>query len=256
MAVSLETIRKRANDVADVARTHAAANDAEARFPEKSVRALGDAGMLGLIIPEELGGLGLGPAAVAEVVPIIAEADASATKVQDAVEAYMQDQSDAIRFIAGVEGIDLFVATASDIQAQIGQAFDQVTLFIAAIAGVSLVVGGVMIGTIMLISVTERTKEIGVMKAIGGRDRDILWLFLLEAAIIGVIGSIIGIAIGLGGGAALLGVIPGLDGVSFVFPWDWVGYSILVGIGTGILAGFFPARRATKVQPVEALSYE
>ena len=187
---------------------------------------------------------------------VIAASGSDIGEVRDAVKTYMEDDSDAATLLEDIDGFTVFVATASDITDQIGTAFDQVTLFIAAIAATSLLVGGIMIGTIMLISVTERTKEIGVMKAIGGLNRDILGMFLLEAAIIGFVGSLIGILIGLGGGLALVEGLFGGEEVSFVVPWDWVGISVAVGVLTGVVAGFFPARRATKIQPVEALSYE
>lgn len=173
---------------------------------------------------------------------------------QERVETYMQDDSDASQLLQ--DDLIIIVSTPSDITAGIGAAFDQITIFIAGIAGVSLLVGGIMIGTIMLISVTERTKEIGMMKAIGGRDRDVLWMFLLEAAIIGLLGSIFGILMGIAGGAALIaGLFSGED-IGFVVPWNWVLISVIVGVGTGIIAGILPARRAVKIEPVEALSYE
>jgi putative ABC transport system permease protein len=173
--------------------------------------------------------------------------------VRDAVRQYMDTRSDATRLLT--PDTVILVVTAGDIVAQIGEAFDQVTLFIAAIAATSLLVGGIMIGTIMLISVTERTREIGVMKAIGARDRDVLWVFLLEAVLIGLLGGIVGLALGLGAGSALIGVLFGGE-VAVVLPYAWMGIAVGVGVGTGVVAGLLPARRATKVEPVEALGYE
>ncbi len=187
---------------------------------------------------------------------VVAASGTDIQEVQDDVEEYMLERSDASLLLADVEDVSILVATASDITDQISTAFDQVTLFIGGIAGVSLVVGGIMIGTIMLISVTERTKEIGVMKAIGGLDREILLMFLIEAAIIGLIGSILGVLLGTFAGFALVeGLFAGED-VDYVIAWDWMGWGVLAGTTVGIIAGLLPARRATRIQPVEALSYE
>jgi putative ABC transport system permease protein len=174
--------------------------------------------------------------------------------VKQAVDDYVQGQSDANLF--RVEGQELLVATSSDIQAGISTLFDQVTLFIGAIGGVSLLVGAIGIANIMLVSVTERTREIGVMKALGARDREILALFLLEAFLIGVAGALLGLAFGAGGGWAIVssGIVG--DDVPFAFPYSWLGISLGVGMGVGLVAGFLPARRATRIQPIQALSYE
>lgn len=189
---------------------------------------------------------------------IVAAAGADVDEVRHAAATYMKDQSDAAQLIKDLEGLDIFVVTASDITDQISSAFDQITLFIAGIAGISLLVGGIMIGTIMLITVTERTKEIGMMKAVGALDRQVLWAFLVEAIVVGFIGSLVGILLGLGAGAVLVATLFASEeaAVSFVVPWDWVGIAVLVGVGTGVVAGFFPARRATRIEPVEALTYE
>lgn len=179
--------------------------------------------------------------------------------VKAEVKEYMEDESDAEQLRE--DDVEIIIATPSDIQSGISDAFASATIFIAAIAGVSLLVGGIMIGTIMLITVTERTKEIGMMKAIGAYDGEILRMFLLEAVVIGFLGSIIGIIFGLGLGAALVPALFGGEGtdtetVKFVVPWEWVGWSMIVGVATGAIAGFFPARRATKIEPVESLGYE
>lgn len=185
---------------------------------------------------------------------VFAEEVGAIDDVKQRVDAYMQQDSDASRLLT--EDVRIIVATASDITGQIGEAFDQVTVFIAAIAGVSLLVGGIMIATILLISVAERTREIGVMKAIGGFDRDVLGLFLAEAALVGLAGSLLGILFGLGAGWLLVDGLFGGEDIAFAVPWDWVGIALLLGVGTGVVAGWLPARRATRIQPVEALGHE
>lgn len=186
---------------------------------------------------------------------VVASDANSVNAARDEVKQFMNTQSDALSFLESQDGLTILVSTAADIQGDISSAFDQITIFIAGIAGVSLLVGGIMIGTIMLISVTERTKEIGMMKAIGAKDRQVLTLFLLEAGIIGFIGTVVGIGLGVGAGAALIGGLFGGD-LTFIMPWNWVGIAVVVGIGTGVLAGVLPARRAVGIQPVEALNYE
>lgn len=174
--------------------------------------------------------------------------------VRDAADAYIQDGSDAR--LLKIQDQELAVDTASDIQGQISAVFSQVTTFIGAIGGVSLLVGAIGIANIMLVSVTERTREIGVMKAIGARNREILLLFLLEAVLIGVVGALFGIALGFAGGASVVkGVFSGED-VPLVIPYEWLGIAVGIGIGVGIVAGYLPARRATKIQPIQALAYE
>lgn len=185
---------------------------------------------------------------------VVADDPTDVDATRDRVEAYMTGESDAAALLA--DGLQIIVATPEDIQEGISSAFDQITIFIAAIAGVSLLVGGIMIGTVMLISVTERTKEIGMMKAIGALDREVLWMFLLEASLVGLFGSLLGIVIGLAGGYSLVEGLFGSEDVAFIVPWQWLGIAVAVGVGTGIIAGLFPARRAVRIEPVEALNYE
>ncbi len=140
--------------------------------------------------------------------------------------------------------------------AQITQTISQVTgvmtLFVAAVAGVSLLVGGIGIMNIMLVSVTERTREIGIRLAIGARERDVLTQFLVEAMMMSMLGGLIGILLGLGlsfaGTAALkFPFIPSLVTVVIAFV-----FSAAIGIGFG----FFPARKAARLDPIEALRHE
>ncbi len=126
------------------------------------------------------------------------------------------------------------------------------TLLLTAIAGVSLVVGGIGIMNIMLVSVTERTREIGLRLSIGARPRDILSQFLLEAATLSLFGGILGIVGGLGG--AFLG--GRLLGISVVVNPGVIVVAVLVTGAIGIFFGFYPARKAANLNPIDALRYE
>jgi len=195
------------------------------------------------------------PVRVYDGLAVIADGPAGLEATAERVESYLASPgSDAAAFL--VPDTVVLVATAGDITAQIGRVFDQISVFVGAIGGVSLLVGAIGIANIMLVSVTERTREIGVMKAVGARDRDVLFLFLLESIVIGVLGALIGIALGLLGAYGL--VTSGFlgEGVPFRVPADWVTLALAVGIGVGILAGYWPARRATRVEVVQALAYE
>ena len=186
---------------------------------------------------------------------VVAEDARTLDEAKIAVEAYLDSpESDAYNLL--VDGTVMYVATGSNIVDAIGVLFDQVTLFISAIAVVSLIVGAIGIANIMLVSVTERTREIGVMKAIGAKDREVLLLFLLEAVLIGLVGAVIGVALGLATGVVVLKVVPGFQDFQVALPYDWIGIALTVGMLTGVAAGFMPARRATKIQPIQALAYE
>lgn len=131
-------------------------------------------------------------------------------------------------------------------------------MFLLAIAGVSLIVGAVGVANTMFTSVLEKTKEIGIMKAIGARNKDILLIFLFNAALIGLIGGIIGIFFG----TILSGALPALMGeVGFFRGGTLVSVNsmiiaISVSVGVGVLAGLIPAWKASRLKPVDALRYE
>lgn len=128
-----------------------------------------------------------------------------------------------------------------------------INLVAIGIASISLVVGGIGIANIMLVTVSERTREIGVMKAVGAKNRDVLILFLLESGLVGIIGGLIGLGLGF---IASQFVIPLVLDIQGIIPLSWVAISIGISFGVGLVSGLYPAWRAAKMDPVEALSYE
>ncbi len=131
------------------------------------------------------------------------------------------------------------------------------TIFLAGIAGISLLVGGIGIMNIMLVSVTERTSEIGLRKALGARKLDIMLQFLSESAMLSLIGGILGILIGWGL-ASLIGFVAAQSGTDLipVVGWDAILLATLFSTAVGLFFGWYPASRAANLQPVEALRYE
>lgn len=126
------------------------------------------------------------------------------------------------------------------------------TMLLGGIAAISLLVGGIGIMNIMLVSVTERTREIGIRKAIGAREVDILWQFLIEAVILSVMGGAIGILIGGGGSIIILSLIGMPAAISLSSVIIAVTFSALIGIVFGV----FPAKKASSLNPIDALRYE
>jgi len=126
------------------------------------------------------------------------------------------------------------------------------TYLLAAIASVSLLVGGIGIMNIMLVSVTERTREIGLRMAVGARTRDILGQFLVEAVTLSLIGGLAGIAIGV---AAAIGIAE-IAGWRIVLSPESVMLAVAFAFAIGVFFGFYPARKAARLNPVEALRFE
>jgi putative ABC transport system permease protein len=126
------------------------------------------------------------------------------------------------------------------------------SLMLGAIASISLLVGGIGIMNIMLVSVTERTREIGIRMAIGARGKDILLQFLLEAIIISVIGCLIGVLLGVGGAYA----VSGATGMAVVVTVNSIITAFAVAAAVGIFFGWYPARKASLLRPIDALRYQ
>jgi putative ABC transport system permease protein len=126
------------------------------------------------------------------------------------------------------------------------------TAFLSAVAAVSLLVGGIGIMNIMLVSVTERTREIGIRLAIGARERDVLLQFLIEAIVMSALGGVVGVLIGLGGSALIASALK----LPFVFQPGIVIVAVGFAAIVGVTFGFFPALRAAQLDPIEALRHE
>ena len=127
------------------------------------------------------------------------------------------------------------------------------TVVLAGIAGISLVVGGIGIMNIMLVSVTERTREIGVRKAIGAKKRNILTQFLIEALVITGLGGIMGVIVGV---CTIHFIIGGLKIVPEVYSIPWICLSFGISLLIGVVFGMYPANKAAKLNPIDALAYE
>jgi len=126
------------------------------------------------------------------------------------------------------------------------------SVLLGAIASVSLIVGGIGIMNIMLVSVTERTREIGIRMAVGARGTDILIQFLIEAVTLSVFGGMVGIALGM----ITAKVIAYTTGWPTVTPFAWIGIACVSSAAIGIISGFYPAWKASRLDPIEALRYE
>jgi len=163
--------------------------------------------------------------------------------------------SDALRvrhkLVAG-DPDDFTVRTQEEIASLRTETTRTMTVLLAAIAGVSLVVGGIGIMNIMLVSVTERTREIGLRMAIGARGRDVLLQFLVEAVVISLFGGLIGIGLGF----VLSIAIERFAQWPTSIPPDWIGIAFGFAAATGVFFGFYPARKAAGLDPIEALRFE
>jgi len=145
------------------------------------------------------------------------------------------------------------ITTQEDILAISDSISSMIQLVLVAIAGISLLVGGIGIANVMLVTVSERTREIGVMKAVGAKNRHVAIAFLFEACVIGLLGGILGMAIAT---AFAFTAVPLLFDVPGSFPLQWAGIAISICLAISLLSGLYPALRASSMDPVEALRSE
>jgi putative ABC transport system permease protein len=154
--------------------------------------------------------------------------------------------------LADGQADDFTVRNLADLAATQEKAADAQTGMLRNVAAVSLLVGGIGIMNIMLVSVTERTREIGIRLAIGASEQKVLLQFLVEAVVLSATGGLIGIALGLAGALALASTM----GWPFVLSPTWILIAFGISVGIGVIFGFYPARKAARMDPIDALRFE
>lgn len=179
-------------------------------------------------------------------------ASAWSTDVMDAAEEEIKNLLRSQHRLRASEEDDFSIRSQTEIVDTATTVTSVLTMLLGAIAGVSLLVGGIGIMNIMLVSVTERTREIGIRMAIGARGGDVLTQFLIESVILSMLGGLMGIMIGIGLGRLLAGLI----GIGIIIDPVVIGVSVLFSGAVGVFFGFYPARKASRLDPIEALHYE
>ena len=180
----------------------------------------------------------------------------ASVRSEERMEAAQQQITELLRErhnIAFLGEDDFSIINQSDLISIFGDILGLFTLFLSAIAFISLVVGGIGIMNIMLVSVTERTREIGLRKAVGAKRRNVLGQFLIEAVTLALIGGILGIM--LGGGGALIAT-SFVDNFTAVVGFDAIVIAVFFSMAVGLFFGIFPAYRASRLNPIDALRYE
>jgi putative ABC transport system permease protein len=183
-----------------------------------------------------------------DYVQVSARDGASTAKVKRDLELLLRER----RRISVGDDDDFSVRDMKDIAQTLTGTTQVLTALLGAVAAVSLLVGGIGIMNIMLVSVTERTREIGIRLAIGALEREVLLQFLVEAVVLSSLGGVVGIAVALAGSLGLARLID----VPFILDGGIVALAFLFSAAVGVVFGFFPARKAARMDPIEALRYE
>lgn len=170
----------------------------------------------------------------------------------DQVQAEVETLLRTRHHLVGTKENDFRIRNLTSLMETVNQSTSMLTLLLGAIAGISLIVGGIGIMNIMMVSVTERTREIGIRKALGATFMNIMTQFLIESMVIGVIGGLIGIVIGCGL-SKLIALVGDFQTVITLTP---IVISFVFSVGIGLFFGIYPARKAAKLDPIEALRYE
>lgn len=173
-------------------------------------------------------------------------------KYMDQVQAEVETLLRTRHHLVGDKENDFNVRNLTSLMETVSQSTAMLTMLLGAIAGISLLVGGIGIMNIMMVSVTERTREIGIRKALGATFMNIMTQFLIESMVIGVIGGIIGIVFGCAA-SQIIATVGNFKTVITVTP---IVISFVFAVGTGLFFGIYPARKAAKLDPIEALRYE
>ncbi|MEM7536131.1 MAG: ABC transporter permease [Chloroflexota bacterium] len=189
-----------------------------------------------------------GDYAVSVIYASVADEGNSAIAQQD-IAALLRER----RGISYLSDDNFTIFSQNDLISVFGGILGALTAFIGAIAGISLLVGGIGIMNIMLVSVTERTREIGLRKAVGAKRSDVLIQFLVEAVVLAVLGGSIGIALGVAGATGISGAIEAFDAVVGL---DAVLTALIFSTVVGVFFGIYPAYRASRLNPIDALRYE
>ncbi len=197
----------------------------------------------------------LQPARTARAADMVSTITVAASS-EEAVTPTIQQVGDILRTRHRVAEDDFVVSSQLDFLATINQVTGLFTAFLGAIAGISLVVGGIGIMNIMLVSVTERTREIGIRKAVGAKRRDILSQFLIEAIVVSAAGGILGILIGTGLSWLVSQANLGGTTIPSIVAPDAVILAFTVSATVGLFFGIYPAMRASRLNPIDALRYE